>query len=194
MAHELPPLPYAMDALAPTLSKETLEVHYGRHHKAYVDRLNGFLPGSKHEKSSLEEIILAKPEPKFFNNAAQAWNHTFYWNCLAPKAGGEPGGAMGEAIKTAFGSFAGFKTKFSDAAVSLFGSGWAWLAKKKDGSLAIVQTKDADCPMTAGDKALMTCDVWEHAYYIDYRHARAAYVEGFWNLVNWEFVEANLRG
>ncbi len=194
MAFELPALPYAMDALAPHISKETLEFHYGKHHKTYVDKLNGFLPGSKHEKQSLEEIILSKPEPKFFNNAAQVWNHTFYWNCLAPKAGGEPRGAMGDAIKSAFGSFADFKTKFSDASVNLFGSGWAWLVKKKDGSLAIAQTKDADCPMTAGDKALMTCDVWEHAYYIDYRNARPKYVEAFWNLVNWDFVEKNLRG
>ena len=194
MEFRLSDLPYALDALAPLISRETLEVHYGRHHKAYVDRLNALVPGSRHERQSLEEIILSKPGATLFNNAAQAWNHAFYWNCLAPKAGGDPRGAMGAAIREAFGGFADFKARFTDGAVSLFGSGWAWLVKRKDGSLAISQTRDADCPMTAGDTALMTCDVWEHAYYIDYRNARSKYVEAFWNLVNWEFVEKNLRG
>jgi Fe-Mn family superoxide dismutase len=195
MAFELPALPYAMDALAPHLSKETLEYHYGKHHKTYVDKLNGFLPGTKYEKMSLEEIILASGgEAKIFNNAAQIWNHTFYWNGLSPKGGGEPKGAMGDAIKKAFGNFADFQKQFTDTTVNLFGSAWGWLVKKSDGSLAIVGTKDAGNPMTDKHKPLLTCDVWEHAYYIDYRNARPKYLESFWKLVNWDFVEKNLNG
>lgn len=195
MPFELPPLPYDRSALAPHISQETLEYHYGKHHKTYVDKLNASLSGSRYEKMSLEDIIReSKTEPKIFNNAAQVWNHTFYWNGFRPKGGGEPKGAMAAAIQTAFGSFADFKAKFSEASINLFGSGWAWLVKKKDGGLAISQTKDADCPLTVGEKALLACDVWEHAYYIDYRNARPKYVEAFWNLVNWDFVERNLRG
>ncbi|HLY07735.1 MAG TPA: Fe-Mn family superoxide dismutase [Planctomycetota bacterium] len=195
MAFELPALPYAMDALAPHLSKETLEYHYGKHHKTYVDKLNGFLPGTKYEKMSLEEIILSSGgEAKIFNNAAQIWNHTFYWNGLSPKGGGEPKGAMADAIKKAFGGFGDFQKKFTDTTVNLFGSAWGWLVKKSDGTLDIVGTKDAGNPMTDKHVPLLTCDVWEHAYYIDYRNARPKYLESFWKLVNWDFVEKNLKG
>jgi Fe-Mn family superoxide dismutase len=195
MAFELPALPYAMDALAPHLSKETLEFHYGKHHKTYVDKLNGFLPGTKYEKMSLEEIILASTgEAKIFNNAAQIWNHTFYWNGLAPKGGGEPKGAMADAINKAFGNFADFQKKFTDTTVNMFGSAWGWLVKKSDGTLDIVGTSNAGNPMTDKHKPLLTCDVWEHAYYIDYRNARPKYMESFWKLVNWDFVEKNLKG
>ena len=191
MAFTLPALPYAMDALAPHLSKETLEFHYGKHHQAYVTNLNKLVDGTPMANLSLEEIIL-KSEGGIFNNAAQVWNHTFYWHCLSPNGGGEPKGALLEAIKKSFGSFAEFKEKFSNAAVTQFGSGWAWLVKNTDGSLAIEQTSNAGTPMKNGKKALLTCDVWEHAYYIDYRNLRPKYVETFWNLVNWDFVEKNL--
>jgi len=196
MAIELPALPYAMDALQPHLSKETLEYHYGKHHKTYVDKLNAAIPGTKYEKMALEEIVLASTaEPKVFNNAAQVWNHTFYWNGFSPRGGGgEPQGAIGEAIQKSFGGFADFQKKFTETAVNLFGSGWAWLVKKGDGALDVVPTKDAANPMTEKLKPLLTCDVWEHAYYIDFRNARPKYVETFWKLVNWEFVEKNLRG
>ena len=195
MAIELPPLPYDMSALQPHISKETLEYHYGKHHKTYVDKLNGFLPGTKYEKMSLEEMVVASVgEAKIFNNAAQTWNHTFYWNGLSPKGGGEPKGAMAEAINKAFGNFADFQKKFTDTTVNLFGSAWGWLVKKADGSLDIVGTKDAGNPMTDKHKPLLTCDVWEHAYYIDYRNARPKYMEAFWKLVNWDFVEKNLKG
>ena len=195
MAHELPPLPYDMSALAPHISKETLEYHYGKHHKTYVDKLNGFIPGTKYEKMSLEETVLASTgEAKIFNNAAQVWNHTFFWNGLRPQGGGEPKGAMADAINKAFGNYGEFSKKFTETAVNLFGSAWAWLVKKPDGSLDIVGTKDADNPTTKGLKPLLTCDVWEHAYYIDYRNARPKYMEAFWKLVNWDFVEKNLRG
>ncbi|HVR85495.1 MAG TPA: Fe-Mn family superoxide dismutase [Planctomycetota bacterium] len=195
MAIELPALPYAMDALQPHLSKETLEYHYGKHHKAYVDKLNGFLPGTKYERMTLDEIVRSSVgEAKIFNNAAQIWNHTFYWNGFSPKGGGEPRGAMADGIKTAFGSYPDFVKKFNEVATGVFGSGWAWLVRKKDGPLDIVVTKDAANPMTDGMKPLLTCDVWEHAYYIDYRNARPKYVESFWKLVNWDFVEKNLSG
>jgi Fe-Mn family superoxide dismutase len=192
----LPALPYATDALQPHLSKETLEFHYGKHHKAYVDKLNAAIPGTKFEKLSLDEIVLASAGEyvKVFNNAAQIWNHTFYWNGLTPKGGGEPKGAMAEALKKAFGSFGDFVKKFDEAAVNHFGSGWAWLVKKKDGTLDVNSTHDAATPMTDGLTPLLTCDVWEHAYYIDYRNARPKYLESFWKLVNWDFVEKNLRG
>ncbi len=192
MKHELPPLPYPMDALEPYISKETLEYHYGKHHKAYVDNLNNLIPGTEFENLSLEEIVLKASGP-IFNNAAQVWNHTFYWNCMAPNGGGEPEGKLADAIRRDFGSFEAFKEAFSKAAVTLFGSGWAWLVKSGD-KLEIVQTGNAGNPMTSGKKPLLTCDVWEHAYYIDYRNARAKYVENFWNLVNWDFVEQNLAG
>ena len=191
MAFELPALPYAQDALEPHISKETLEYHYGKHHNTYVVKLNGLIPGTEFENKSLEEIIKSSTGG-IFNNAAQVWNHTFYWHCLAPKAGGEPTGAVAEAINKAFGSFEEFKTKFTDSAVANFGSGWTWLVKKADGSLAIVNTSNAATPLTDGVTPLLTVDVWEHAYYIDYRNARPNYMTAFWNLVNWEFVTANL--
>ena len=190
MTHELPPLPYAMDALAPHISKETLEFHYGKHHKTYVDNLNKLLPGTEFENLSLEDIV-RKSSGGMFNNAAQIWNHTFYWNCLAPNAGGKPTGALASAIDQAFGSFDTFKEKFSQTAVTTFGSGWGWLVKNASGGLELVSTSNAGCPLTAGQTPLLTCDVWEHAYYIDYRNARAKYVETFWNLVNWDFVARN---
>ncbi|RMF22696.1 MAG: superoxide dismutase [Fe] [Deltaproteobacteria bacterium] len=191
MAFELPALPYAMDALAPHISAETLEYHYGKHHKAYVDNLNKLVAGTDMEGKSLEDIIRSA-SGGVFNNAAQVWNHSFYWNCLSPNGGGEPSGALADAINKACGSFAEFKEKFSTTAVTTFGSGWAWLVKKSDGSLAIVSTSNAGNPLTDGDQPLLTCDVWEHAYYIDYRNARPKYVEAFWNLVNWDFVASNL--
>lgn len=192
MEHKLPELPYAKDALAPYISAETIEFHYGKHHATYVANLNKLIVGTEFENASLEEIV-KRASGGIFNNAAQVWNHTFYWNCLAPKAGGEPTGALADAINGAFGSFAAFKEKFTATAVGTFGSGWAWLVKNPDGSLAIESTSNAGCPLTAGKKPLLTCDVWEHAYYVDYRNARPKYVEAFWSLVNWKFVEANLK-
>jgi Fe-Mn family superoxide dismutase len=195
MRHELPALPYATDALQPHLSKETLEYHYGKHHRAYVDKLNAAIPGTKYDAMSLDEIVVASAaEPKVFNQAAQIWNHTFYWNGLSPKGGGDPKGAMADALSGAFGDVEAFRKKFTEAALGHFGSGWAWLVKKKDGALDVVQTHDAACPITDGHSPLLTCDVWEHAYYVDYRNARPKYVEAFWKLVNWDFVERNLRG
>ena len=190
MAHELPKLPYAMDALAPHISKETLEFHYGKHHQTYVTNLNKLITGTEFEKASLEDIIM-KASGGIFNNAAQVWNHTFYWNCLSPKGGGEPSGALADAINKAFGSFADFKEKFSASAAGNFGSGWTWLVKNASGGVEIVNTSNAGNPMTNKQKPLMTCDVWEHAYYIDYRNARPKYVEAFWNLVNWDFIAKN---
>jgi len=190
--HELPELPYARDALEPYISAETLEYHYGKHHKAYVDTLNSMLPGSGYEDSALEDIIRKAPAGKLFNQAAQVWNHTFYWNCMTPNGGKEPGGDLGNAIKSAYGSFADFRNKFQEMAVSNFGSGWTWLVAKNDGSVQIVDTDDACNPLQQDLKPLLTCDVWEHAYYIDYRNARPKYVEAFFNLVNWNFVARNL--
>jgi Fe-Mn family superoxide dismutase len=191
MAIELPELPYAIDALAPHISQETLEFHHGKHHKTYVDKLNGMIPGTEFEGKSLEDIIKSSSGP-VFNNAAQIWNHTFYWNCLSPNGGGEPTGAVADAINAAFGSFAEFKTAFNDRAVNNFGSSWTWLVKNADGSLEIVNTSNAGTPMTEGQTALLTVDLWEHAYYIDYRNARPTYLDAFWALVNWDFVAANL--
>jgi Fe-Mn family superoxide dismutase len=188
MLHQLPELPYAKDALLPHISAETLDYHYGKHHQAYVNNLNKLIPNTEFEDLSLEDIILKAPAGGIFNNAAQVWNHTFYWHCLAPNAGGEPSGAIAEAINQAFGSFEEFKAKFSASAVANFGSGWTWLVKEADGSVSIYDSKNAGTPMTEGKKALLTVDVWEHAYYIDYRNARPQYVENFWNLVNWHFV------
>ncbi len=193
MTHTLPELPYAKDALAPHISKETLEFHYGKHHQAYVNNLNKLIAGTEFENASLEEII-KKATGGIFNNSAQVYNHTFYWNCLSPKGGGQPGGELDKAIDSAFGSFDAFKEKFTQAAVTLFGSGWAWLVKNADGSLALEQRSNADNPIRDGKTPLLTCDVWEHAYYIDYRNARPKYVEVFWNLINWEFVSKNLAG
>ena len=196
MAFELPPLPWAKDALAPTMSAETIDYHYGKHHQAYVNNLNTLVPGTKYEKMSLEEIVKATngqaSEKKVFNNAAQVWNHSFFWNCLAPKAGGEPTGAAKAAIDKAFGNFADFKKKFGDAAAAQFGSGWAWLVKNGDGSVAIETTSNAETPFASGKTCVLTLDVWEHAYYIDYRNARPKFIEAFWNLVNWDHVTKQL--
>lgn len=191
MTIELPKLSYELDGLQPHISKETLEYHYGKHHKAYVDKLNAAIDGTKMASMSLEEIIKTS-EGGVFNNAAQVWNHSFYWNCLSPSGGGEPTGPLMDAIKKDFGSFADFKKQFTEKALSLFGSGWAWLVKTADGKLEISQTHNADLPMKHNQTALLTCDVWEHAYYVDYRNARPSYVEAFWNLVNWDFVQKNL--
>ena len=191
MSFELPPLPYSNDALAPHISPETIEYHYGKHHKAYVDKLNAAIQGTDLANRSLEEIIKTQ-SGGVFNNAAQVWNHTFYWNCLTPNGGGEPSGQLATAINDNFGSFADFKEKFSQAAANQFGSGWAWLVKTSSGKLEICSTPNADNPMTEGKTPLMTCDVWEHAYYVDYRNARPNYIEAFWKLVNWKFVESNM--
>lgn len=190
MAHELPKLPYEINALEPYISKETIEFHYGKHHQTYVTNLNNLIAGTELESLSLEEIV-KRSSGGIFNNAAQVWNHTFYWHCLAPNGGGEPTGDLEDAINQAFGSFSQFKEAFTKTAMTTFGSGWAWLVKNADGGLAIVSTSNAGTPMTAGQKALLTCDVWEHAYYIDYRNARLKYLENFWNLVNWNFVAQN---
>jgi len=191
MAFTLPELPYPKSALAPHISQETLEFHHGKHHNAYVTNLNNFVAqDASLAGKSLEDLIRTTKGP-VFNNAAQVWNHTFYWHSLSPKGGGEPAGKVADAIKGSFGSFADFKEKFSKAAAGHFGSGWAWLVKR-GGSLDIVDTHDAGNPMTQELTPLLTCDVWEHAYYIDYRNARPEYIKAFWNLVNWEFVAKNI--
>jgi Fe-Mn family superoxide dismutase len=189
----LPELPYAKDALQPHISAETLEYHWGKHHKTYVDKLNNLIKGTEFESMSLEDIV-KKASGGVFNNAAQHWNHSFYWNCLSPDGGGEPNGALAGAIGKAFGSFAEFKEKFSDTSVNTFGSGWGWLVMTPDGGLEIVSSSNAGNPMTDGKTPLLTCDVWEHAYYIDYRNARPKYVESFWSLVNWDFVAEGYEG
>ncbi|NLS55706.1 superoxide dismutase [Fe] [Hafnia alvei] len=191
MSFELPALPYEKNALEPHISAETLEYHYGKHHNTYVVNLNNLVKGTEFEGKSLEEIIKTSTGG-IFNNAAQVWNHTFYWHCLSPKGGNTPTGAVAEAINKAFGSFDAFKEELTKSAIGNFGSGWTWLVKKADGSLAIVNTSNAATPLTSGDKPLLTVDVWEHAYYIDYRNARPKYLENFWALVNWEFVAKNL--
>jgi len=193
MAFELPKLPYAMDALAPHISKETLEFHHDKHHAAYVNRLNELIANTKFATMSLEEIIKQAGPGVMFNQAGQHWNHSFYWKSLAPKGGGEPGGKLADAIKKSFGDFAAFKKKFSDTAAGHFGSGWAWLIQKADGALEVEGTHDAGTPVAEGKNALLTCDVWEHAYYIDYRNARPKYIEAWWNVVNWEFAASNLK-
>ncbi|GGA68745.1 superoxide dismutase [Arenimonas soli] len=191
MAIELPALPYDRAALEPHISAETIDFHYGKHHQTYVTNLNKQIEGTEFESMDLEAII-RKAQGGMFNNAAQVWNHTFYWNCLSPSGGGEPTGALAEAINKAFGSFAQFKEQFSQTAITTFGSGWGWLVQRPDGSLALVSTPNAATPLTGSDKPLLTCDVWEHAYYIDYRNARPKYVEAFWNLVNWDFVASQM--
>ncbi|WP_374605396.1 superoxide dismutase [Arenimonas sp.] len=191
MAIELPALPYDRAALEPHISAETIDFHYGKHHQAYVTNLNKMIEGTEFESMDLESII-RKSQGGMFNNAAQVWNHTFYWNCLKSNGGGEPTGALAEAINKAFGSFAQFKEQFSQTAITTFGSGWGWLVQRPDGSLALVSTPNAATPLTGSDKPLLTCDVWEHAYYIDYRNARPKYVEAFWNLVNWDFVASQM--
>lgn len=190
MAYELPPLPYANNALEPHISAETIEYHYGKHHQTYVNNLNNLVPGTEFEGKTLEDII-SKSSGGIFNNAAQVWNHTFYWNCMTPNGKDAVAGELGEAINSKFGSFADFKEQFSKSAATNFGSGWTWLVKNADGSIEIVNTSNAGCPLTAGQTPLLTCDVWEHAYYIDYRNARPKYLESFWALVNWDFVAAN---
>lgn len=187
----LPELPYAMDALAPHISKETLEFHYGKHHKTYVETLNKLIAGTEFEGKSLEEIV-KKSSGKIFNNAAQVWNHTFYWSSLAPKAGGEPDGVLGDALKQKWGPFDTFKAEFGKVAADTFGSGWVWLVQTPDGSLDLKNTSNAQTPLTTQDKPLLTCDVWEHAYYIDYRNKRPDYVGAFWNIVNWKFAAENM--
>ena len=185
----LPKLPWPEDALAPLISKETISYHYGKHHAAYVANLNKLIKGTPYESMSLEEIIRKAHPGPLFNNAAQVWNHTFYWNCMAPHAGGEPTGALREAIQKDFGSLTIFKDQFTKTAVTLFGSGWTWLVRNPDGSLAVLATHNADTPLTAGKTPLLCCDVWEHAYYIDYRNRRPDYVAAFWKLVDWTAVE-----
>ncbi|MCE2570112.1 superoxide dismutase [Fe] [Motilimonas eburnea] len=191
MAFELPALPYAQDALEPHISAETLSYHYGKHHQTYVTKLNGLVEGTDLANKSLEEIVKTS-EGGVFNNAAQVWNHTFYWNCLSPNGGGEPTGALADAINASFGSFAQFQAELNDKAVNNFGSSWTWLVKKADGSLAIVNTSNAATPLTDESVTpILTVDLWEHAYYIDYRNVRPDYLKAFWALVNWEFAAAN---
>ena len=190
MAYELPELPYSKDALAPHISEETLNFHYGKHHQAYVNKLNALVPGTEFEGLSLEDIIM-KANGGIFNNAAQIWNHTFYWHSMSPNGGGEPTGELATALEKAFGSIDSFKEKFTEKALTQFGSGWAWLVKNKDGALEVVNTLNANNPLTDGKKPLLTCDVWEHAYYIDTRNDRAKYVSNFWQLVNWDFAAEN---
>jgi len=194
MIHQLPPLPYANNALAPVISQETLDFHYGKHHQTYVTNLNNLIPGTQYENLSLEDIIMTA-SGGIFNNAAQVWNHSFYWNCLTPPTGVTgPTGTLATAIDQTFGSLAEFKLKFSQSAATNFGSGWTWLVKNFDGTLEIVNTSNAACPLTQGKKPLLTVDVWEHAYYIDYRNARPKYLEEIWKAINWGFVERNYAG
>jgi Fe-Mn family superoxide dismutase len=193
MAFSLPPLPYPKNALAPHISEETLEFHYGKHHQTYVTNLNNLLTAPEDQSLSLEQLIVKYKEGPIFNNAAQVFNHTFYWNSLSPQGGGEPEGRVAELINANFGSFAIFKEEFTKLSLSLFGSGWTWLVMTKDGKLAIRQKPNAGTPLTDGEKPLLTCDVWEHAYYIDARNARAKYMEGFWRLLNWNFVAQQLE-
>jgi Fe-Mn family superoxide dismutase len=191
MAFELPPLPYELDALAPHMSEQTLGFHYGKHHRTYVNKLNELVAGTDLEGKTLEEVILAAEPGGVFNNSAQVWNHTFFWHSMTPGGGGDPQGELASALEQAFGSIDDFKQEFTDKASTLFGSGWTWLAKT-DAGLEIVQTKDADLPLKHGQTALITIDVWEHAYYLDYQNARPAYVETWLqHLANWEFADEN---
>jgi Fe-Mn family superoxide dismutase len=191
MAFQLPELPYALNALEPFISQKTIEFHYGKHHQAYVTNLNNLVPGTEFENATLEDIV-RKSTGGIFNNGAQVWNHTFYWNCLAPKTGGEPKGTVKDAIEVSFGSYADFKDKFSKAAATLFGSGWAWLVKTPEGKLDIVQESNAGNPIRNGLTPILTCDVWEHAYYLDKQNRRPDYIADFWNLVNWDTVKEKL--
>ena len=191
MEHTLPALPYAKDALQPHISAETLEYHHGKHHQTYVTNLNNMIKGTEFENMSLEEII-KKSSGGVFNNSAQVWNHTFFWNCMTPNGGGAPTGKVADAINAKWGSFDKFKEEFNKSALGNFGSGWTWLVQKTDGSVDIVNTSNAGTPLTTSDKALLTADVWEHAYYIDYRNARAKFLEAFWNVANWEFANQNM--
>ena len=192
MAIELPPLPYDRTALEPHISGETLDYHHGKHHKAYVDNANKVIAGTEFESMPLVDII-RRSQGALFNNVAQVWNHTFFWNCMRPNGGGEPTGKLADAINLAFGDFATFKEEFSKTCIGTFGSGWGWLVQRPDGSLALVSTSNANTPIVSDDIPLLTCDVWEHAYYIDYRNARPKFVEAFWNVVNWDFVASNMK-
>ena len=192
MTIELPPLPYDRAALEPHMSAETLDFHYGKHHKTYVDNANKMIEGTEFADMPLVDII-RRSQGALFNNVAQVWNHTFFWNCMKPNGGGEPTGKLADAINLAFGDFATFKEEFAKTCIGTFGSGWGWLVQRPDGSLALVSTSNANTPIAGEDTPLLTCDVWEHAYYIDYRNARPKYVESFWNLVNWDFVAGNMR-
>lgn len=192
MTFELPALPYELSALEPHISKETLEYHYGKHHKAYVDNLNKLIPGTEYENMALEDIIKKSSKGGIFNNAAQVWNHTFYWHCMSPKGGNEPTGKLAQLIKEHFGSFEQFKELFTKTAIGTFGSGWAWLVKNNE-ELTVESTSNAETPLTGNKTPLLTCDVWEHAYYIDYRNARPSYLDHFWQVVNWEFVTEQLE-
>jgi superoxide dismutase, Fe-Mn family len=187
----LPQLPYSQNSLAPYISAETLHYHHDKHHAAYVKKLNELVQGTKYADMSLEEVIKTSGPGPLFNNAAQHWNHSFYWKCMSPHAGGEPTGRLAHGIRKNFGDFTTFKKQFAEAATSQFGSGWAWLVRQPDGSLAIEKTSNADLPLAHGGHALLTCDVWEHAYYIDYRNERAKYVDSFWQVVNWAWVATN---
>lgn len=192
MAIELPPLPYPIDALQPHISRETLEFHHGKHHKAYVDKTNELIAGTEFEKAALEDIV-RRAQGTLFNQAAQVWNHSFYWQSLSPQGGGEPTGAVKAAIDKAFGSADEFRKTFTAKAAGHFGSGWIWLVKQADGTLGITEGHDAGTPLTqSGVVPLLACDVWEHAYYVDYRNARPKYMEAFWKVVNWSFIEKNL--
>ncbi len=194
MKHELPDLPFAKNALEPHISAETLDYHHDKHHAAYVTNLNNLIPGTEFADKPLEHIVMTAPAGGIFNNAAQVWNHTFYWNCLSPQGDSKPKGDLLKAIEAKWGSFEKFKEEFTKTAVGTFGSGWAWLVKKPNGTLDLASTSNAGCPLTSPDIPLMTCDVWEHAYYVDYRNARPKYVEAFWNLVNWDFVAKRFAG
>ena len=195
MTFQLPDLPYPLNGLEPHISKETLEYHHGKHHKAYVTKLNELVPGTEFEGLSLEDIILKAPAGKpVFNNAAQVWNHTFYWHCMKPKGGGKPSGKLATAIDKTFGSYDKFKQQLTEAGMTQFGSGWAWLVKNSDDKLEIVKTGNADNPLTQKKTPLLTCDVWEHAYYIDTRNDRGKYINNFWEVVNWDFVSENFAG
>ena len=191
MTIELPALPYDRVALEPHISAETIDFHYGKHHATYVTNTNNLIKGSEFESMELEQIV-RKSSGGLFNNAAQVWNHTFYWNSLSPKGGGDPGGKLADALVKAFGSIDKFREEFGKLAVGTFGSGWAWLVQRPDGSLGLASTANAATPLTGADRALLTCDVWEHAYYIDYRNARAKYIESFWKLVNWDFAASRM--
>ena len=193
MRHELPPLPYALDALEPHLTAETLEYHYGKHHRRYVDTLNELVKGSDFEDTPLDEIVARAGDGPLYNNAAQAWNHAFYWQCMSPQGGGRPSGALADAIDASFTSFEAFRKAFDDEAAGLFGSGWVWLVKTTANTLNIQATKDAENPLRHGRIVLMTCDMWEHAFYIDYRNDKRAYLEAFWQVINWDFVAERLQ-
>jgi Fe-Mn family superoxide dismutase len=193
MAFELPKLLYAKKALAPHISEETVDFHYGKHHQTYVTNLNNLISGTEFECLSLEDIV-KKSSGVIFNNAAQIWNHNFYWKSLSPNGGGQPTGTLAEAINKKFGSFSAFQEEFTKCAVTTFGSGWAWIVKDADGNLLLVSTSNAGCPLTSDQTPLLTCDVWEHAYYIDYRNARPNYLKAFWALVNWDFAAENFAG